>query len=129
MDVDAERLRVELRELLQRTIEVRVALDLAEGRVPAVAVPHYSLIEAAAHEVGREVSRGAGAAHGRADCAAEAVGQVSHVRPALRIVRAEADDHIRRQPGRVAGVGGAMSGLSPEFFSLCGRKWGLRSAN
>uniref|UniRef100_A0A7C2P6L1 Uncharacterized protein n=1 Tax=Schlesneria paludicola TaxID=360056 RepID=A0A7C2P6L1_9PLAN len=63
MAVDADTLRAELRESLRRTAELRVAWDLAEGRVPAQGVPHYSLIEAAAHAVGREVSRLAQALH------------------------------------------------------------------
>src|SRR6185503_14236476 len=57
MEVDLESLRSELRVSLQRTIELQQALDIAEGRVPNTGVPHYSVIEEAAHRVGQEVSR------------------------------------------------------------------------
>ena len=44
-------------EALRRTAELRVQLDLAEGRVPVHGVPHYSVIEDSAHEAGQAVSR------------------------------------------------------------------------
>ncbi|QEH36757.1 hypothetical protein OJF2_53420 [Aquisphaera giovannonii] len=55
MDATASELRKELGELLRRAAEVSVELDRAEGA--AVGVPHYSAIEARAHELGRELSR------------------------------------------------------------------------
>jgi hypothetical protein len=57
MDGNAEQLRSYLRDSLRRVAELKVALDLAEGRIPASGVPHYSLIEEASHEVGQQVSR------------------------------------------------------------------------
>ena len=58
MEVDLEFLRAELRNTFQRALELQVALDFAEGRVPQTGVPHYVVIEEASHRVGCEVSRG-----------------------------------------------------------------------
>lgn len=55
MDDGNGRLREKFAELLRQTAEAKVALDRAEGRIKGV--PHYSVIEDAAHEVGQEVSR------------------------------------------------------------------------
>jgi hypothetical protein len=57
MDGHVERLREEFSEGLRRLAELKVQLDLASGVVPAAGVPHYSLIEDAAHEAGQLVSR------------------------------------------------------------------------
>lgn len=50
-------LRAELEASMRRSAELKVALDQAEGRVPKTGVPHYMLIENAAHEVGQLLSR------------------------------------------------------------------------
>ncbi len=54
-----ERLAVELQEkltgLLREAAEVSVALDRANGTIQGV--PHYSVIELRAHELGRQLSR------------------------------------------------------------------------
>jgi hypothetical protein len=50
-------LRKELEASMRRTAELKVELDQAEGRLPKSGVPHYTLIENAAHEVGQLVSR------------------------------------------------------------------------
>ncbi len=57
MEADLECLRAELRVSLQRTVELQQALDVAEGRVPRSGIPHYMVIEEAAHRAGCEVSR------------------------------------------------------------------------
>lgn len=49
-----EALRQKLERLLKETAEAAVALDWAEGRIQGV--PHYSVIEAGAHQVGRQLS-------------------------------------------------------------------------
>ncbi len=54
MDGRAERLRKKLDELLKEAAEVSVALDRADGTIRGV--PHYSVIEARAHELGRRLS-------------------------------------------------------------------------
>lgn len=48
-------LKEKLDQLLRQAAEVSVALDQANGTI--VGVPHYSVIEARAHELGRELSR------------------------------------------------------------------------
>jgi uncharacterized protein with PIN domain len=48
-------LREKLDQLLHQTAEASVALDRAEGTI--VGVPHYSVIELRAHELGRQLSR------------------------------------------------------------------------
>ena len=55
MDDQTELLRDELSEILRRAAELKVALDRANGTVRGV--PHYSVIEEAAEEIGRELSR------------------------------------------------------------------------
>lgn len=48
-------MKSKLEDLLREAAEVSVALDRAEGTI--VGVPHYSIIEARAHELGRRLSR------------------------------------------------------------------------
>jgi hypothetical protein len=55
MDGTAAALKEKLDQLLREAAEVSVALDHAEGTV--VGIPHYSVIEARAHELGRQLSR------------------------------------------------------------------------
>ncbi|HEY9171284.1 MAG TPA: hypothetical protein VI136_03265 [Verrucomicrobiae bacterium] len=55
MDGDAGRLRKKLEDLLREAAEVSVALDRANGTIQGV--PHYSVIEARAHELGQQLSR------------------------------------------------------------------------
>jgi hypothetical protein len=61
MDGTAEALQEKLNQLLQEAARVAVALDRVNGTV--VGVPHYSVIEARAHELGRQLSRTAQASH------------------------------------------------------------------
>jgi len=55
MDGDPARLRKKLGDLLMEAAEVSVALDRANGTIEGV--PHYSVIEGRAHELGRQLSR------------------------------------------------------------------------
>lgn len=55
MEGDQLRLRKKLEALLREAAEVSVALDRAEGTIAGV--PHYSVIEGRAHELGRQLSR------------------------------------------------------------------------
>jgi DNA polymerase II large subunit len=55
MDDGTNPLREKLAKCLREAAEAKVALDRAEGRIKGV--PHYSVIEDAAHEVGQELSR------------------------------------------------------------------------
>ncbi|HUC84409.1 MAG TPA: hypothetical protein VL970_04380 [Candidatus Acidoferrales bacterium] len=55
MDDGNGRLREKLAKLLDEAAAAKVALDRSEGRIKGV--PHYSVIEDAAHEVGQQVSR------------------------------------------------------------------------
>lgn len=55
MDGDASRLRKKLDDLLREAAEVSVALDRSNGTIQGV--PHYSVIEGRAHELGRQLSR------------------------------------------------------------------------
>jgi hypothetical protein len=57
MDGEKAALRAELGLAMERVTQLKVALDRAEGKRPAGKVPHYSVIEDAAHEVGQELSR------------------------------------------------------------------------
>jgi hypothetical protein len=57
MDGRVEQLEQELQAGLRRVAELRMEIDLASGKVPSSGVPHYTVIEEAAHELGAEVSR------------------------------------------------------------------------
>lgn len=55
MDGTAIRLKEKLDQLLHQAAEVSVALDRVQETI--VGVPHYSVIENRAHELGRQLSR------------------------------------------------------------------------
>jgi uncharacterized protein with PIN domain len=55
MDGISTGLKEKLDQLLHQAAEVSVALDRAEGKI--VGVPHYSVIELRAHELGKQLSR------------------------------------------------------------------------
>lgn len=55
MDGKTEELQAKLEELLREAATVSVALDRANGIIRGV--PHYSVIESRAHELGRQLSR------------------------------------------------------------------------
>ncbi len=57
MDGDLSVLRTEFETAFKRVTELKVQLDQAEGRLPKTDIPHYSVIENAAHEVGQLLSR------------------------------------------------------------------------
>jgi len=57
MEGDHSALQTEFELALKRTTELKVQLDQAEGRLPKTEIPHYSVIENAAHEVGQLLSR------------------------------------------------------------------------
>jgi DNA-directed RNA polymerase subunit RPC12/RpoP len=61
MDVPTAALQQKLEQLLREAARVAVALDRANGTV--VGVPHYSVIESSAHEMGRKLSRTIQATH------------------------------------------------------------------
>jgi hypothetical protein len=61
MDGTAVALQEKLDQLLREAAEVSVALDRAAGTI--VGIPHYSVIEARAHELGRKLSRRIQAQH------------------------------------------------------------------
>ena len=61
MDGTAAALQEKLNQLLHEAARVAVALDRVNGTV--VGVPHYSVIEARAHELGRQLSRTVQARH------------------------------------------------------------------
>ena len=55
MDGQTPRLQEKLERLLREAAEVSVALDRANGTIQGV--PHYSVIEQRAHDLGRQLSR------------------------------------------------------------------------
>lgn len=55
MDRQVRELREKLDELLREAAEVSVSLDRLNGTIQGV--PHYSVIEQRAHELGRQLSR------------------------------------------------------------------------
>ena len=57
MEDRVERVQTELDDMLRRAAALKVELDLAEGNVPKTGVPHYNVIEDAAHAVGQRLSR------------------------------------------------------------------------
>lgn len=61
MDEPAAVLQKKLDQLLQEAAQVSVALDRANGTI--VGIPHYSVIEVRAHELGRQLSRAVQSKH------------------------------------------------------------------
>ena len=61
MDGSTAALQKKLHHLLEEAAEAAVALDRADGTI--VGIPHYSVIETRAHELGRELSRTVQAKH------------------------------------------------------------------
>jgi hypothetical protein len=61
MDGTTVALKEKLDQLLRDAAQVSVALDRAEGVI--VGIPHYSVIETRAHELGRRLSRQIQAQH------------------------------------------------------------------
>jgi uncharacterized protein with PIN domain len=61
MDDHTAVLREEFSKLLRKAAELKVTLDRADGTVQGI--PHYSVIEETAHQLGREVSRMVQAMH------------------------------------------------------------------
>jgi hypothetical protein len=57
MDGDQISLRTEFEWAMKRATQLKVELDQAEGRLSKTEIPHYSVIEDAAHEVGQMLSR------------------------------------------------------------------------
>lgn len=57
MDDRLEQLQAEFSQSSKRTAELKVELDYALGKIVPGSIPHYILIERAAHEVGQMVSR------------------------------------------------------------------------
>jgi uncharacterized protein with PIN domain len=55
MDGNKHELKARLEQLLREAAEVSVAIDRADGTIQGV--PHYSVIELRAHELGRQLSR------------------------------------------------------------------------
>jgi len=55
MDGTTIELTEKLERLLRETAQVSVDLDRAKGKI--VGVPHHSVIEARAHELGQQLSR------------------------------------------------------------------------
>jgi predicted aconitase len=55
MDGTTIKLKEKLDQLLREAAEVSVTLDRVEGII--VGVPHYSVIESRAHELGQQLSR------------------------------------------------------------------------
>jgi hypothetical protein len=55
MDATTTSLKEKLDQLLREAAEVSVALDQADGTIQGV--PHYSIIEARAHQIGQQLSR------------------------------------------------------------------------
>jgi len=55
MDGTATTLKEKLDQLLREAAEVSVSLDRVQGTI--VGAPHYSVIEARAHELGQQLSR------------------------------------------------------------------------
>jgi hypothetical protein len=57
MEDRLEQLQADFSESSRRTAELKVELDYAQGTIVRGSIPHYVLIERAAHEVGQMISR------------------------------------------------------------------------
>jgi hypothetical protein len=107
-----EELAAKLERLLKEAADISVALDRVEGR--AQGVPHYSGVEARAHELGRQLSRkiqqrqlGEIAAEAAATAKCPACGTRSA---------------LVAEPRTVASIDGPVQSLEPRGYCACCRR-------
>jgi hypothetical protein len=99
MDAATTSLKEKLDELLRQAAEVSVALDRADGTI--VGVPHYSVIEARAHELGRQLSR---------QIQERQIGAVmAQASSSARCPECDARCETERKKRRVASIDGALN--------------------
>lgn len=92
-----------LEQLLREAAEVSVALDRAEGTL--IGVPHYSVIEARAHELGQQLSR---------QIQARQMGEITaQAAPAAKCPTCGARCETRPKKRRVTSVDGPLTGVEP----------------
>ena len=128
MDGTTTNLREKLDQLLRQAAEVSVALDRVEGLI--VGIPHYSVIEGRAHELGQQLSRRIQAQH-MGDLAA-------HAPPWAKCPQCGTRWDTSRQRRQVRSVDGTLTVDEPVahcpqcrrgFFSPSGRRWVLTLEN
>jgi hypothetical protein len=99
MDGTTSALKEKLDQLLREAAEVSVTLDRAEGTI--VGIPHYSIIEARAHELGRQLSRRIQAQH---------MGDLTaHAPPSAKCPECGTRCDTSRKKRRVSSVDGSLA--------------------
>lgn len=107
MERQAVELQEELAGLLRRAAEVSVALDRLNGTIQGV--PHYSVIELRAHELGRQLSREIQQRHMSA--------VVDHQVRRARCPTCGADSEVKPTQREAASIDGPLS--LPELKGYC----------
>lgn len=103
MDAATAILKEKLDQLLHQAADVSVALDRADGTL--VGVPHYTLIEARAHELGRQLSR---------EIQARQMGEIAaRAAPAAKCPACGARCETRPKTRRVSSVDGPLAMAEP----------------
>jgi hypothetical protein len=99
MDGTTTVLKEKLDQLLREAAEVSVALDRVEGTI--VGIPHYSIIEARAHELGQQLSCRIQAQH---------MGELAaHASPSARCPECGTRCDTSRKKRHVTSVDGALA--------------------
>ncbi len=128
MDGTATALKEKLDQLLHEAAEVSVALDRVEGTI--VGIPHYSVIEARAHELGQQLSR---------RIQAQQMGELAaHAPPSAKCPecgtrcdtsRKKRQRDLRRRHSDRRRAGRSLPQMPSGLFSPSGRRWALTLAN
>ena len=128
MDGPTTKLKEKLDQLLREAAEVSVALDRVEGTI--VGVPHYSIIEGRAHELGQQLSRRIQAQH-MGDLAAHAPPSAKCPECGTRCDTSRKKRQVRSVDGifdrRRAGC--SLPQMPSGLFSPSGRRWALTLEN
>ena len=128
MDGATAALKEKLNRLLKEAAQVSVDLDRADGTITGV--PHYSVIEARAHELGQQLSREIQARQmGKLVAGRMATAPCPKCRARCEPQLQETHDDLDRRPRRSPGTARLLLGLPPGLFPPTGRRWGLMPAN
>ena len=128
MDGAMAALKEKLNQLLKEAAQVSVALDRGDGTITGV--PHYSVIEARAHELGQQLSREIQARQmGELVAGRMATAPCPECRARCELEPQRTHGKLNRRPCRSTRDGRLLPDLSPGLFPPTERRWGLMPAN
>ena len=128
MERHVDDLQEKLAQLLTEAAEVSVALDRANGTIQGV--PHYSVIELRAHELGQELSRKIQQRHLRSHGhAAGRQGRMPRLWDLVSVAPGQTHGDLDRRGGRAPRTPWRLPELSSGLFPPPGDRWALTPAN